>query len=106
MPAPDTVAPLPAHFYAKCPHDVMRRFARCSACDAEDERIRVEDARRTGDPRQRIEDAIEARRRWFDRCAFCTPPVWSEARHAEGCPWETAQRMSADADARNKGGAT
>lgn len=48
---------------------------------------RVIDHRALGETALVIQRAIEARRRWFDRCAFCDPPANSERRHVIDCPW-------------------
>lgn len=80
------VQSLPEHFYRTCAHGVQVHFARCHDCEVEREAERVAEARRVGDPAQRILDAIEARRPWYRRCAFCTHA--SEAAHDADCPWK------------------
>lgn len=90
MPAPGTIAPLPPHIYEKCRHGIARAFDRCTVCEGDEDLRRAEDELRAGHPGRIIEAAINARRRWFDRCAFCRPPAWSEERHADGCEWAVA----------------
>lgn len=88
MPDSSQIMPLPPAFYRRCGHGRQVHFERCDACDAEREAERVAEARRVGDPAQRVRDAVEARRPWFKRCAFCTHI--DENEHDEGCPWAAA----------------
>ncbi len=69
----------------QCPHGIVRGFHRCLECEAKD----AEDLANQTGPLDRatrhIEACIALRRRWFDRCAFCSPI--DERRHLDDCPW-------------------
>jgi hypothetical protein len=85
----------------RCKHGYVTAFDGCPTCDEERETARIAEERRVQAPARVILDAIAARRRWFDLCAFCSPSedaLYAELRHAPGCPWVTALKTSEGRD--------